>query len=73
MSSIIKNCNFSCTCFRNDCERKPYIKNIKDRKIIKYLFDANYDKSIHSETDSEEIRIVSCFFGSLCIKSQYNF
>lgn len=73
MSSIIKNCNFSCTCFRDDCERKHYIENIKDRKIIKDLFDANYDKSIHNETDPEEIRIVPCFFGPLCEKSECNY
>ena len=35
MSASAKNCNFSCTCNRDDCERKHYIEDINDRKIIK--------------------------------------
>ena len=73
MSSTIKNCNFSCTCFRDDCDRKHYIENIEDRKIVKDLFDANYDKRIHNETDPEGVRNVPCFFGPLCGKSECNF
>ena len=73
MSSSIKNCNFSCTCNRDDCERKHYIDNIDDRKIVKDLYDENFDRRQHNETDPDGVRNVPCFFGPLCGKSECNF
>jgi hypothetical protein len=73
MSASMKNCNFSCTCNRDDCERKHYIDDIDDRKVIKDLYDANYDRRSHNETDPEGVRNVPCFFGPLCGKSECNF
>ena len=73
MSVSVKNCNFSCTCNREDCDRKHYIDDINDRKVIKDLYDENYDRRIHNETDPDGVRNVPCFFGPLCGKSECNF
>ena len=71
--SSIKNCNFSCTCNRVDCERKHYIDDINDRKAVKELYDYYFDRYEHKETDPEGVRNVPCFFGPLCGKSECNF
>ena len=71
--SSVRNCNFSCTCNREDCDRKHYIEDIDDRKIVKDLYDANFDRKKHNETDPDGVRNVSCFFGPLCGKSGCNF
>jgi hypothetical protein len=73
MSASVKNCNFSCTCNRDDCSRKHYIEDIDDRKIIKDLYDANFDRREHNETDPNGVRNVPCFFGPLCSRSECNF
>ena len=73
MSASAKNCNFSCTCNREDCDRKHYIEDINDRKIIKELYDEHFDRSKHNETDPDGVRNVPCFFGPLCGKSECNF
>jgi len=73
MSATIKNCNFSCTCNRDDCGRKHYIETIEDRHKVKELFDANFDKSLHRETDPNGVRNAPCFFGPLCGKPECNF
>ena len=71
--SSVKNCNFSCTCNRDDCDRKHYIEDIEDRKIVKDLYDENFDRKKHNETDPDGVRNVPCFFGPLCGKSECNF
>jgi uncharacterized protein (DUF1919 family) len=73
MSATIKNCNFSCTCNRDDCERKHYIDNKEDRLKVKELFETHFDKSLHKETDPDGVRNAPCFFGPLCGKSECNF
>jgi hypothetical protein len=73
MSATIKNCNFSCTCNRDDCERKHYIEDIKDRQAVKELFDTHFDKSLHRETDPDGVRNAPCYFGPLCGKPECNF
>ena len=39
MSTGSKNCNFSCTCNREECERKHYIENPDDRATVKDIYD----------------------------------
>ena len=68
-----KNCNFSCTCNRADCDRKHYIETIDDRAKVKELFEKHFDKSIHKETDPEGTRNAPCFFGALCGKTGCGF
>lgn len=72
-SSSVRNCNFSCTCNREDCDRKHYIEDIDDRKIVKDLYDANFDRREHNETDPDGVRNIPCFFGPLCSRSECNF
>ena len=73
MSTLIKNCNYSCTCNRDDCDRKHYIEDKSDRISIKQLFDRYYERGIHNETDPDGVRNVPCFFGPLCSKNDCNF
>jgi hypothetical protein len=72
-TSTVKNCNFSCTCNRDDCDRKHYIETKDDRVKVKELFEKHFDKSIHKETDPDGVRNAPCFFGALCGKSGCNF
>ena len=69
----VKNCNFSCTCNREDCDRKHYIENKDDRLKVKELYEKHFDRKIHNETDPEGVRLVPCFFGPLCGKTDCNF
>jgi hypothetical protein len=73
MATGIRNCNFSCTCNREECERKHYIEDPEDRATVKDIFDDNFDRKIHNETDPDGVRNVPCFFGPLCSKSDCNF
>ena len=73
MATGIRNCNFSCTCNREECDRKHYIEDSEDRATVKDIFDDNFDRKIHNETDPEGVRSVPCFFGPLCSKSECNF
>lgn len=68
-----KNCNFSCTCNRDECDRKHYIDNKDDRLKVKEIYDKFYDKSTHNETDPEGVRNIPCFFGPLCGKTECNY
>jgi hypothetical protein len=72
-TATIKNCNFSCTCNRDDCERKHYIEEKEDRILIKEIFDNHFDRKIHNETDPDGVRNIPCFYGSLCSKAECNF
>jgi hypothetical protein len=69
----IKNCNFSCTCNRDTCDRKHYIEDKSNRIIIKELFDKYYERSSHNETDPDGVRNTPCFFGPICTKPDCNF
>jgi hypothetical protein len=69
----IKNCNFSCTCNRDDCERKHYIEDKEVRVLIKEIFDTNFDRKVHNETDPDGVRNIPCFYGSLCSKTECTF
>ena len=73
MSASTKNCNFSCTCNREDCDRKHYIEDPEDRVKVKELFDNHFDRKIHNETDPDGVRNTPCFFGPLCGKSECNY
>ena len=73
MSTSTKNCNFSCTCNREDCDRKHYIEDPEDRIKVKELFDNHFDRKIHNETDPDGVRNTPCFFGPLCGKSECNY
>ena len=73
MSSAIRNCNFSCTCNRDDCERKHYIENAEDRTLFKDLYEKSYDRKKHNETDPDGVRNTPCFFGPLCSREECNF
>ena len=73
MSTSAKNCNFSCTCNREDCDRKHYIEDPEDRVKVKELFDNHFDRKIHNETDPDGVRNTPCFFGPLCGKSECNY
>ena len=73
MATGIRNCNFSCTCNREECERKHYIEDPEDRATVKDIFDDNFDRKTHNETDPDGVRNVPCFFGPLCSKSDCNF
>jgi len=73
MSTSTKNCNFSCTCNREDCDRKHYIEDPEDRVKVKELFDNHFDRKIHNETDPDGVRNTPCFFGPLCGKSECNY
>jgi hypothetical protein len=68
-----RNCNFSCTCNRDDCDRKHYIEDPEDRATVKDIYDDNFDRKIHNETDPDGVRNVPCFFGPLCSKAECNF
>ena len=69
----IKNCNFSCTCNRDDCDRKHHITDKEERAKCKELYEKHFDRKIHNETDPEGVRRIPCFFGPLCGKSECNF
>ena len=69
----IRNCNFSCTCNRDDCDRKHYIEDPEDRKTVKNIFDKYFDRKIHNETDPDGVRNTPCFFGPLCGKAECNY
>ncbi len=71
--STTKNCNFSCTCNRDDCDRKHYIENKDDRLLVKQLYDKAFDRKIHNETDPEGVRNTPCFYGPLCSREDCNF
>ena len=73
MTTGIKNCNFSCTCNREDCDRKHYIESSDDRIKVKEIFEKHFDRKIHNETDPDGVRNASCFFGSLCAKPECNY
>jgi hypothetical protein len=73
MSSSNRNCNFSCTCNRDDCDRKHYIETPEERAIVKEIFDKHFDRKIHNETDPDGVRNFPCFFGPLCGKSDCNY
>ena len=73
MATGIRNCNFSCTCNRDECDRKHYIEDPEDRATVKVIFDDNFDRKIHNETDPDGVRNSPCFFGPLCSKSECNF
>ena len=73
MSSGSKNCNFSCTCNREDCDRKHYIEDPEDRATVKEIFDKHFDRKIHNETDPDGVRNTPCFFGPLCGKVDCNY
>ena len=73
MTTGNKNCNFSCTCNRDDCVRKHYIEDPEDRVKVKEIFDKFYDRKIHNETDPDGVRNIPCFFGPLCGKSECNY
>jgi hypothetical protein len=73
MSSSNRNCNFSCTCNRDDCDRKHYIETPEDRAIVKEIFDKHFDRKIHNETDPDGVRNFPCFFGPLCGKADCNY
>lgn len=73
MTTGNKNCNFSCTCNREDCDRKHYIEDPEDRIKVKEIFDKFYDRKIHNETDPDGVRNTPCFFGPLCGKSECNY
>jgi len=73
MATGTKNCNFSCTCNREDCDRKHYIEDPEDRSKVKEIFDKHYDRKIHNETDPDGVRNTPCFFGPLCGKSECNY
>ena len=71
--STVKNCNFSCTCNRDECDRKHYIEDADDRVAVKELYEKHFNRSQHNETDPEGVRNVPCFFGPLCGNSECNF
>jgi hypothetical protein len=73
MSATIKNCNFSCVCNRDDCDRKHYIENKADRLLVKELYEKLFDRRIHNETDPEGVRNTPCYYGPLCGKEECNF
>jgi len=73
MSTTIKNCNFSCTCNRDECGFKHYIENKDDRALFKDLYDSKFERKTHNETDPEGVRNVPCFFGALCSRDECNF
>ena len=70
---MAKNCNFSCTCNRSDCDRKHYIEDIDDRLKVKEIYDRFFEKSSHNETDPEGVRNTPCFYGPLCGKKECNY
>jgi hypothetical protein len=71
--ATVKNCNFSCTCNRADCERKHHVDNIEDRAEFKKLYESRFDRKIHNETDPQGVRLVPCYFGAVCGKADCNF
>ena len=73
MSSSSKNCNFSCTCNREECDRKHYIEDPDDRITVKEIFDKHFDRKNHNETDHDGVRNSPCFFGPLCGKADCNY
>ena len=68
-----KNCNYSCTCTRENCDFKHYIEDKNDRFKVKEIYDENFNRTIHNETDPEGVRHVPCFFGYFCKNSSCNF
>jgi len=70
---MAKNCNFSCTCNRDECDRKHYIDDKENRLKIKEIYDANFERSMHNETDPDGVRNSPCFYGPLCGRSDCNF
>ena len=54
--STVKNCNFSCTCNRDGCDRKHYIEDANDRVAfltVKELYEKYFNQFQHNETDPE--------------------
>lgn len=62
----VKVCNFSCSCIRDDCSFKHRVDDLELRKEFKNVIEANFDKSIHNETDPDGIRHIPCIHGFLC-------
>ncbi len=73
MSTTIKNCNFSCTCNRDECGFKHYIENKDDRALFKELYDSKFERKTHNETDPEGVRNAPCFFAALCSREECKF
>lgn len=73
IKDMSKNCNFSCTCNRDDCDRKHYIEDKNERLKIKEIYDKFFDRNIHNETDPDGVRNTPCFYGPLCGRSDCNF
>ena len=73
MATGIRNCNFSCTCNREECDKKHFIEDPEDRIKVKEIFDKHFDRKIHNETDPDGVRNVPCFFGPLCGKPDCNY
>lgn len=73
MTTMTKNCNFSCSCIRDDCSFKHYIDNIELRKELKKIIDEKFDKTNHNETDPDGIRHSPCCRGFLCGKEDCGF
>ena len=40
---------------------------------VKELYEKHFDRKIHNETDPDGVRLVPCFFGPLCGKTDCNF
>ena len=70
---MMKICNFSCSCVRDDCTFKHKINDIELRKEFKELVDTKFDKGAHNETDPEGIRHLPCLHGFLCGKEDCGF
>ena len=52
--STVKNCNFSCTCNRDECDRKHYIEDPDDRATVKDIYE-EFDMKI-TPRKKEDIR-----------------
>ena len=61
-----KNCNYCCTCVREECSYKHRIDNLTGRKKFKEIFETNFNKDAHRETDPDGCRMKNCFHGYLC-------
>jgi hypothetical protein len=73
MATGIRNCNFSCTCNREECDKKHFIEDQNDRIKVKEIFDKHFDRKNHNETDPDGVRNIPCFFGPLCGKPDCNY
>ena len=73
MTTVVKTCNFNCTCSHSDCSFYHHIPDVIDRIKFKELYDKTYDKTLHNETDPEGVRKMTCKFGLLCSKEDCGF